>query len=213
VGISSHVVVFVLEVAASRDPVLGGPGRWEAPVIVVIGQEGSGTTMLIEIIRELGVEIHPRREDHGVSSILTTITGPGFRVNRTVPVPQANRTSFAKAMKEYQFDAWKVPRFICFWRDLVEFIPNPVFVVIERKLSAVVRSQVKKLGCSNERATQHVIARRSMVDDFIDNNRCLITHYSGFLADPVWAVQRVSDYIGTDNTNVSKAAALVRKAA
>lgn len=182
-------------------------------MIVVVGQEGSGTTMLIEIIRELGVTIHPRREDHGLSSILTTITGPGFRVNKTVPVPQVNCTSFAKAMEDYEFDAWKVPRFICFWKDLVEFIPNPVFVVIERKPSAVVRSQVKKLGCSNERATQHVIARRSMVDDFIDNNECLITHYSGFLADPVWAVQRVSDYIGTDSSNISKAAALVRKAA
>ncbi len=179
-------------------------------MIVAIGQEGSGTSMLIEIICQLGFTTHPYREDLAIHAFLGSITGTGFSVDKYVSVSEEKKVQFSKIMKDLQYQAWKVPRFIAFWKDLANLIPNPKFVVIVRDFDDVVRSQVNKLGVTEERAIDNVNSRASMVEEFTEANECLVTHYEDFLRNPEDAVRVVSDYIRADQSNIPKAARIIK---
>ncbi len=179
-------------------------------MIVVIGQEGSGTTMLIEIIRELGLTIDPYREDLAVHAFLGCITGPGFLVDKYVLVSEKQKIKFSEIMRNLRYQAWKVPRFIAFWKDLANLIPDPKFVVIVRDFDDVVRSQVNKLGVTEEIAINNVNSRAFMVEEFAEANECLVTYYEDFLQNPESAVRVVGDYIRADQLNIPKAARIIK---
>ena len=174
-------------------------------MVVGIGQERSGTTMLIQIIDALGISMLGEEEDPKIASMLGRMSrDPNFDFTAYTPVNGHVGQEFIAYMKEMDGKkwSWKVPRFIFFWRDLVKHIPDAKFVVITRNPYATALSGQKFLKKQNnehvdlEVMMDRVASRQAIVDDFIKNNECLVVQYEKLIMKPEEEIGGISDYIG-----------------
>lgn len=172
--------------------------------IVIVGQERSGTTMLIQILDALKIPTDaPDWEDRGVRNILNSAhADKDFDFESYAKINDESKDEFSYLMqqKNGELYAWKVPRFIFFWKDLCPLIRNPKYIVIERNLEDTALSEMRllkkyKREMTKEEADRKVKNRSKIVDDFKEEHEHLLVKYEDILAHPEGKIREIANYL------------------
>ena len=172
--------------------------------VVIIGQERSGTTMLIKILDALKVpNDSPPWDNSGVANILNNAhVDKDFDFESYSEIKEEFKDKFRGLMQQKTGElwAWKVPRFIFFWKDLCPLIPNPKYIVIERDLNDTALSEIrllKRYGAelSKEEADRKIKNRAKIVEDFKKEHEQLLVTYEDILANPEHEIRRIANYL------------------
>ncbi len=172
--------------------------------VVIVGQERSGTTMLIQILAALKIPTSaPDWEDVRVRNILNGAnTDKDFDFESYAEINDESMDEFRSLMQQRNGElwAWKVPRFIFFWKDLCPLIPNPKYIVIERNLEDTALSEIRlieryKRKMSKEKADRKVKNRAKIVEDFKKEHEHLLVKYESILANPEGEIRRIANYL------------------
>ena len=164
--------------------------------IVVFGQSRSGTSMIMEILLNLDIDVgdvfkETKMNSNGSFEELTIGCCLWRQERRLFPTDGEHiaktkdkyfyelhnindckqlRKEFTENLedknKRYSTWAFKNPVFIHQWRALVDLINNPYFIVIKRNLESNVKSFSKWAGYSLEESTEIVKFRNELVDTF-----------------------------------------------
>jgi len=171
-------------------------------MIVIIGQERSGTTMLIKIIHALGVSVgntekwwdNIRIRDAFSATLKKDRVYDGYINARPHTVKR-----FIESMRYLEFHSivWKIPQFIFYWPDLIRHLNrfNPVFIVITRNPYAIALSESKHVNITLKESMNIVYKRQQLVDEFILNNKCLVVQYEEFFVRPDDVIKKLQKYI------------------
>lgn len=173
--------------------------------VVIIGQERSGTTMLINILDTLKIPTTggPDWDDTQVRNILVSAhTNEDFDFESYADIKESAKDEFRRLMQQKNGElwAWKVPRFIFFWKELCPLIPNPKYIVIERGLNDTALSEIRLLKrygveMTKEEADIKIKKRAKIVGDFKKEHEHLLVTYENILANPEHEIKRIANYL------------------
>ncbi|MCP6720487.1 MAG: sulfotransferase [Patescibacteria group bacterium] len=165
--------------------------------IVVFGQSRSGTTVLMEILHNLGVSVgelfmktkmnrNGSYEELGIGNCLWRQerrlfprSGEQIAATRDKYVYELqNKNDYSVLREEFRkkvvvrnkvYDDWafKNPVFIHQWRVLTDLLENPHFIIVKRNLESNAKSFSKWTDYSIEESLEIINFRNTLVDAFI----------------------------------------------